>query len=74
MILYLPKKNYLLSGSADRTINVINLSEGNSIQKLNGHSYSVSSLISLNDETFASGSYEVIKIWSIKEDINVLRL
>jgi WD40 repeat protein len=41
------------------------------IKKLTGHSNSVFSLISLNDETIASGSRGEIKIWSIKADTNI---
>jgi WD40 repeat protein len=70
-LLYLPKKNYLLSRSYNKTINVINLSEGTSIQILTDHSNPVTSLISLNDETFASGSRGEIKIWSIKADATI---
>jgi hypothetical protein len=72
-LLYLPKQNYLLSGSSDQTINVLSLSEEKSIKKLTGHNSTVSSLISLNDETFASGSYREIKIWSIKANIICLK-
>jgi WD40 repeat protein len=73
-LLYLPKQNYLLSGSGtgDKTINVLSLSEGKSIQTLTGHTKWATSLISLNDKTFASGSRNgVIKIWSIKEDSTI---
>jgi WD40 repeat protein len=66
--LYLRKYKYLLSGSADKTINVLNLSVEKSIKTLTGHSSYVTSLISLSDETFASGSKGEIKIWSIKAD------
>jgi WD40 repeat protein len=71
-LLYLPKQNYLLSGSFNSTINVLSLSEGKSIEKLYGPNNTVTSLLSLNDETFACGSYEgVIKIWSIKADTSI---
>jgi WD40 repeat protein len=72
-LLYLPKQNYLLSGSWDKTINVTCLSERKLIKTLTGHSDWVSSLISLNDETFASGSEGEIKIWSIKEEIQFIK-
>jgi WD40 repeat protein len=70
-LLYLPKYDYLLSGSSDKTINIITLSEGKLIKRLIGHSYAVYSLISLNDETFASSSKGEIKILSIKEDTSI---
>jgi WD40 repeat protein len=70
-LLYLPKQNYLLSGSWDKTINVLCLTEEKSIKTLTGHNNTVSSLISLNDETFASSSIGVIKIWSIKADTSI---
>jgi WD40 repeat protein len=71
-LLYLPKQNFLLSGLHNRTINVLSLSEGWSIKKLTDHNSPVFSLISLNDETFASGSFDgVIKIWFIKGDTSI---
>jgi WD40 repeat protein len=70
-LLYLPKQNYLLSGSLDATINVFSLTEGKSIKKLTDHNHYINSLISLNEETFASGSDGVIKIWSIRADTSI---
>jgi WD40 repeat protein len=70
-LFYLSKQNFLLTGSQDATINVLSLSEGKSIQTLTDHNEWVSSLISLNDETFASGSRREIKIWSIKADTSI---
>jgi hypothetical protein len=68
---YLPKQNFLLISSYEKKINVLSLSEG-SIKKLTDHNSPVTSLISLNDETFASDSYDgVIKICSIKEDTSI---
>jgi WD40 repeat protein len=43
-LLYLPKQNSLLSGTYDKKINVLNLTEGKN-KKLDGHSGLVSSLI-----------------------------
>jgi WD40 repeat protein len=68
----LPKQYYLLSDSRDNTINVVNLSEGKSIKRLTAHYGTITSLISLNYETFASSSKGIIKIWSIKEDIQCM--
>jgi WD40 repeat protein len=72
-LLYLPKQNYLVSGSIDETIKVLSLPEGNLIQTLTGHSGEVTSIIFINDETFASGSFGEIKIWSIKENIQCIK-
>jgi hypothetical protein len=41
------------------------------MKKLYSHSIFVNSLISLNDETFASSSKQELKIWSIKKILNV---
>jgi WD40 repeat protein len=70
-LLYLPKQNFLVSGSQDTTINVLNLSDEKSIAKLTGHSERVFSLISLDDNTFASSSKGEIKIWEIKSDNSI---
>jgi WD40 repeat protein len=71
-LLYLPKQNYLLSGSLwNKSIIVLNLSDLKTIQKLTGHISEVTSFLSLNDETFASGSYGEFKIWSIKADSSI---
>jgi WD40 repeat protein len=67
-LLYLPKQKYLLSGSKDETINVLSLFEEKLIETLTGHSSYVSSFLSINDQTFASGSNGEIKIWSIKDE------
>jgi WD40 repeat protein len=72
-LLFIPKQNYLLSGSSDKTINIMCLSKRKLIKTLFAHSEWVSSLLSLNDETFASGSEGEIKIWSIKEDIQCIK-
>jgi WD40 repeat protein len=66
-LLYLSKQNILLLGSFDETINVFSMSERKLIKTLTDHCDIVTSLISLNEETFASGSHDgEIKIWSIK--------
>jgi WD40 repeat protein len=62
-----------LSGSCDKTINVLNLLKEKSIKTLNGHSNDVTSLTFLNDETFASGCFKEIKIWSIKGNIECIK-
>jgi WD40 repeat protein len=54
-----------LLGLADGTISIKQLSSNYSIEKLTGHSNRVSSLLLLNDKTFASASLGEIKIWSI---------
>lgn len=72
-LLYFPKQNYLISGSSDTTINVLGLSEVKSIKKLTDHTNPISSLISLNDKTFASASRREIKIWSINSEIECIR-
>jgi WD40 repeat protein len=51
----------------------LSLSEGNLIQTLTGHSGEVTSIIFINDETFAIGSFGEIKIWSIKENIQCIK-
>jgi WD40 repeat protein len=73
-LLYLPKINYLLSGSWDKTINVFDLSEKKTFRRLTGHNYGVTSLISLNEETFASCCSREIKIWSIRIDNNTKKI
>jgi WD40 repeat protein len=70
-LLYLPQQNLLLSGSDDKTINIFSLSEEKSIKRLIAQKNWVTSLILLNDETFASGSNGFIKIWSIKEKTRI---
>lgn len=67
-LLYLPKQKYLISGSDD--INVFSLSDEKSITTIEGSdSKWISSLISLDDKTFASGSQEEIKIFYICSEI-----
>jgi len=70
-LLYLSKQKYLISSSKDRTIKVFSLSEGKVVQTLTDHCDYVTSLISLNEQTFASGSYGEIKLWYIKPDLSV---
>jgi WD40 repeat protein len=72
-LLYLPQRNYLLSGSSDKVINVLSLSEEKSIKKLTDHTNPVTSLLSLRNETFASGSWREIKIWSFKAEIECIK-
>lgn len=72
-LLYLPKKNYLISGSYDKTINILSLSEDNVIKRLYDHNILISSLIYLNEECFASSSFKEIKIWSIKSQIECIK-
>jgi WD40 repeat protein len=73
-LVYLPKQDYLVSGSRDKTINVLNLCEGKSVKTLTGHNDYVYSLISINDETFASGSWDgEIKVWSINAEIECVK-
>lgn len=72
-ILYLPKQNYLLSSSWDKTIKVLDLYKEKQITILFDHDCTVSSLISLNDKTFASSSKGVIKIWSIEKKIKCIK-
>lgn len=69
-LLYLPKKNYFISGSDQRFISVISLLEEKCIKQLTGPSHSVISLVSLDDEFVASGNMDgTIKIWWIKSNI-----
>jgi WD40 repeat protein len=68
-LLYLPKQNYILSGSYDYSISVISLYEAKIIKKLSYHNNIISSLVCLDDERFASSCLEVIKIWSLNSDI-----
>jgi WD40 repeat protein len=73
-LLYLPNQNYLISSSKDRTIKVFSLSEAKVVQTITDHCEYVTSLISLNETTFASGSYGEIKVWHIKADnINCIK-
>lgn len=69
-ILYLSKQDYLLTSSYDNNyiINVLSIKENKLIQSLTGHRGYVSSLVSINDETFASRCFSKIKIWRIKHD------
>lgn len=72
-IIYLPKHNYLLSGSSDTTINIFDLSNEYN-KKLTSHTNSVSSLLSINEETFASASFDgEIKIWRIQKEFECIR-
>jgi WD40 repeat protein len=66
ILLYLPKQNFLLTGACDKVINVLSLTEGKLIKRLTGHCNGLSSFLSLSDDTFASASFGVIKIWSMK--------
>lgn len=72
-MIYLPKHNYILSGSQDRTINVLSLNDKNSIKKITDHNNWVTSILLLSDETFSSASRGVIKIWSIKSEIECIK-
>lgn len=68
-LLYIAKYDVLLSGSLDTTIHALNLSEGKSILRLRDHTQSVSSLISLDEDSFSSGCKDgVIKFWYIKKN------
>lgn len=73
-LLYIPNHNYLVSGSYDKTINVLSLlkNQEKSIKKLTGHFNYISSLININDELFASGSFMRIKIWSVTKDFECI--
>lgn len=64
-LVYLPKNNFLLSFSEDISLNVYNLTLEITIKSIVDYS-SVTSIISINDDTFASASYKNLKIWSIK--------
>jgi WD40 repeat protein len=70
-LLYLPKQNYLLSGSWDKTINVLSLSEGKSIQTLTGHSDFVTSLISLMMKHLQVVVMKKLKFGLLKKILNV---
>jgi hypothetical protein len=72
-ILYLPSKNYILSCSGDSIINIFNMYQEKTIKSVPAHMNSISSLILLNDETFASGSIGEFKIWCIKSEIECIR-
>ncbi len=52
-ILYLPKLNFLLSGSYDNIIDVYSFKEKKIIEKLTGHIDFIPSLVSINDTTLA---------------------
>lgn len=69
-LLYLPKFDILISGSRDKTINILNLSEkGQKSTILTDHLEMVTGLISLCNDNFASGSNDgTVKIWSIVKD------
>lgn len=73
-LLYLKKQNLLLSGHGDFKINIkhfyLSDNEYRYPNCLTGHTYVVHSMVSINDETFASCSLDgLIKIWSIKQGI-----
>jgi hypothetical protein len=71
-LLCLENKNILLSGSLGE-IKIWNLSQQTTLmQTLIGHKSFVNSLISLNDEMFASSCRD-IKIWSIKDNFNCVK-
>jgi WD40 repeat protein len=70
-ILYIPKFDYLVTGSSDKTIKVISLANQQQHKTLEGHSYVISSLLLLSNDRFASGGFTEIKIWSIKENTNI---
>lgn len=71
-LLYLPNKKLLLSGTSDNSIIVLSYPEGIYYNKLTGHNQSVSTIISIDENTFASGSMgSEIKIWSIKSDMGI---
>ncbi len=57
----------LISGSADRTIKVWNLSTGKEVRTLTGHTQEIWSLaLSADGETLVSGSYDrTIKVWKL---------
>jgi WD40 repeat protein len=70
-LLYLFNHEILLSGSCDKTIDVISFPEGKLIKKLTGHNEEICSFIYYEDK-FVSGSMDGdIKFWSIKSGYNI---
>lgn len=73
-LLYLSKKNYLVSNSYDHFLRIYNLNEKKLIVKHRAYANNskpiyetiIGSLIQINDETFISGEWREIRIWSIK--------
>lgn len=73
-LLYIPEYDYLLTGSNDTTINVLDLSTHKIIKKLTDHTGYVSSLLLLKSQSFASCCRKgEIKIWSITPEIKCIK-
>jgi WD40 repeat protein len=66
-LLYVPEKNYIISGSEDKSIIVWDRHKLCSINTLNGHNDTIYSLLLLNNSKFASGCSSFIIIWSLDD-------
>ena len=68
-------ENLIASGSTDQTIKIWNTKNGENLYTLNGHSFTVISLIQSNNGNLISGSYDnTIKIWNLENKICVSTL
>ena len=63
----------LVSGSADKTIKVWNMSDFSITQTLEGHDNNVTGLAVLDDERLASASLNVIIIWNLTDGTQIKR-
>jgi WD40 repeat protein len=63
---YVDKYELLLSGGADRTMNVFDMTNYDCVKKIDGHSAAVNCLLALPGGYFASGSDEnTLKVWDL---------
>ena len=70
-----PNQNLIASGSTDQTIKVWNVENGNNLYTLNGHCFTVISIIQSSNGNLISGSYDnTIKIWSLENKMCITTL
>lgn len=69
---YLPKYDFLLSGSKDSKIKALRLSDGQLINPIEDADHNICSLITLSEDSFASSNLDgEIKIWFIKDNNHI---
>ena len=70
-----PNQNLIASGSTDKTIKIWDVENGNNLYTLNGHCFTVISIIQSSNGNLISGSYDnTIKIWSLENKMCITTL
>jgi uncharacterized protein YjbI with pentapeptide repeats len=66
---------FVLSGSADKSINMYKIETGEFIKKFSGHKFTVYGLISLSSSYLVSVSYDMLmKLWDIDDSKEVISI